>query len=60
MVDEDIIQSLTYDEKVECIVNALATPIWRRRIGDEMLNKLISDVYFEIKERKEKEKYERI
>ena len=53
MVDNGIIQSLTYEEKIESIVSALATPVYRRRINDETLNKLIADVYFEMKERNE-------
>jgi len=60
MVDNDIIQSLTYEEKIECIVSVLATPIFRRKINDETLNKLIADVYFEMKERKENDSHERI
>lgn len=60
MVNNDIIQSLTYEEKIECIVSALATPIYRRKINDETLNKLIADVYFEMKERKENDSHERI
>lgn len=60
MVDNDIIQSLTYEEKIECIVSAFATPIFRRKINDETLNKLIADVYFEMKERKENDSHERI
>ena len=57
MVDNDIIQALTYEEKIECIVSALATPIFRRKINDETLNKLIADVYFEMKERKENDSH---
>lgn len=60
MVDNEIIQSLTYEEKIECIVSALATPIFRRKINDETLNKLIANVYFEMKERKENDSHERI
>ena len=50
---------LTYEEKIETILSILATPIWRRRLNDDMLNKLITDVHFEMKERKTKQ-YERI
>lgn len=46
-----MVENLTYEEKIECIVSALATPIFRRKINDETLNKLIADVYFEMKER---------
>ena len=52
MVDNDIMQSLTYEEKIETILSILATPVWRRRINDDMINKLITLTYFEIKERK--------
>ena len=47
-----MVKDLTYEEKIECIVSALATPIYRRRINDETLNKLITEAYFEMKERK--------
>ena len=44
---------LTYEEKIETILSILATPIWRRRLGgDNELNKLITEAYFEMKERK--------
>ena len=59
MVDNDIMQSLTYEEKIETILSILATPIGRRRINDDMINKLITEAYFETKERKI-EHYERI
>lgn len=52
MVDDDIMQSLTYEEKIETILSILSTPIWRRRINDDMINKLITLAYFETKERK--------
>ena len=29
MVDDDIMQSLTYEEKIETILSILATPVWR-------------------------------
>ena len=46
---------LTYEEKIETILSVLATPIWRRRLGgDNELNKLITEAYFEMKERKMK------
>ena len=45
-------ETLTYEEKIETILSILATPIWRRRLKDDMLNKLITEVYFETKERK--------
>lgn len=54
MTNEDIIQSLTYEEKIETILSILSTPIWRRRLGDNDLNKLITEAYFEMKERKTK------
>lgn len=47
---------LTYDEKIETILSILATPIWRRRLNDDVLNKLITEAYFEMKELKSKEK----
>lgn len=53
MKDNNIIQSLSYDEKIESIVSTLATPFYRRKLNDETLNKLITDVYFEMKKRKE-------
>ena len=59
MAAEDITKVLTYEEKIEIILSILATPIWRRRLNDDMLNKLITDVHFEMKERKTKQ-YERI
>ena len=43
---------LTYEEKIETILSILATPIWRRRLNDDILNKLITEAYFEMKERK--------
>lgn len=49
---------LTYEEKIETILSILATPIWRRRLNDNTLNKLITEAYFEMKERKT-EQYER-
>ena len=52
MVDNDIMQSLTYEEKIETILSILVTPIWRRRINDDMINTLITVAYFETKERK--------
>ena len=45
---------LTYEEKIETILSILATPIWRRRLNDDMLNKLITEAYFEMKERNTK------
>ena len=45
-------ETLTYEEKIETILSILATPIWRRRLKDDMLNKLIIEAYFETKERK--------
>ena len=53
MKDNNIIQSLSYDEKIESIVSTLATPFYRRKLNDEPLHKLITDVYFEMKKRKE-------
>ncbi len=53
MSDKDIMQVLTYEEKIETILSILATPIWRRRLNDDTLNKLITEAYFEMKERKE-------
>lgn len=48
-----MVESLTYEEKIESILSILATPIWRRRLGgDNELNKLITEAYFEMKERK--------
>lgn len=47
-----MVEDLTYEEKIETILSILATPIWRRRIADETLNKLITEAYFEMKERK--------
>jgi len=47
-----MVEDLTYEEKIETILSILATPIWRRRIGDNDLNKLIIEAYFEMKERK--------
>lgn len=52
-------EALTYEEKIETILSILATPIWRRRLKDDMLNKLITEAYFETKEPKI-EYYERI
>ena len=52
MVDNDIMQYLTYEEKIETILSILATPVWRRRINDDMINTLITVAYFETKERK--------
>lgn len=53
-------EALTYEEKIETILSILATPIWRRRLKDDTLNKLITEAYFETKERKKIEHYERI
>ena len=47
-----MVEDLTYEEKVESILSMLATPIYRRRINDEEINKLITDTYLEMKERK--------
>ena len=47
-----MVEDLTYEEKIETILSILATPIWRRRLGDDDLNKLITEAYFEMKERK--------
>lgn len=47
-----MVEDLTYEEKIETILSILATPIWRRRLNDETLNKLITEAYFEMKERK--------
>ena len=47
-----MVENLTYEEKIETILSILATPIWRRRLGDNELNKLITEAYFEMKERK--------
>ena len=47
-----MVEDLTYEEKIETILSILATPIWRRKIGDKELNKLITEAYFEMKERK--------
>lgn len=57
MSNEDIMQVLTYEEKIETILSILATPIWRRRLNDDTLNKLITEAYFEMKERKIKRNY---
>lgn len=46
-----MVEDLTYEEKVESILSMLATPIYRRRINNEELNKLITETYFEMKER---------
>lgn len=54
MENKDIMPVLTYEEKIETILSILATPIWRRRLNDETLNKLITEAYFEMKERKTK------
>ena len=51
-VKEHMEEALTYEEKIETILSILATPIWRRRLNDDMLNKLITEAYFEMKERK--------
>ena len=45
-------ETLTYEAKIETILSILATSIWRRRLKDDMLNKLITEAYFETKERK--------
>ena len=47
-----MVEDLTYEEKVESILSMLATPIYRRRINDEGINKLITEAYLEMKERK--------
>ena len=47
-------ETLTYEEKIDTILSILATLIWRRRLKDDMLNKLITEAYFETKERKNK------
>lgn len=47
-----MVEDLTYEEKIETILSILATPIWRRRLRDNDLNKLITEAYFEMKERK--------
>lgn len=47
-----MVEDLTYEEKIETILSILAMPIWRRRLGDNELNKLITEAYFEMKERK--------
>ena len=49
-----MVEDLTYEEKIETILSILATPIWRRRIRDNELNKLITEAYFEMKDRKTK------
>ncbi len=54
VADKDIMQVLTYEEKIETILSILATPIWRRRLNDDTLNKLITEAYFEMKERNTK------
>jgi hypothetical protein len=54
LVKEYMEETLTYEEKIETILSILATPIWRRRLNDDMLNKLITEAYFEMKERKTK------
>ena len=54
MENKDIMSVLTYEEKIETILSILATPIWRRRLNDDVLNKLITEAYFEMKERKTK------
>lgn len=48
-----MVEDLTYEEKIETILSILATPIWRR-LKDDTLNKLITEAYFEMKERKTK------
>ena len=53
MKDNAIIRSLSYEEKIESIISTLVTPIYRRKLNDETLNKLIADVYFEMTKRKE-------
>lgn len=47
-----MVENLTYEEKIESILSMLATPIYRRRINDEGINKLITEAYLEMKERK--------
>ena len=47
-----MVEDFTYEEKIETILSILATPIWQRRLGDNELNKLITEAYFEMKERK--------
>ena len=54
MENKDIMPVLTYEEKIETILSILETPIWRRRLNDETINKLITEAYFEMKERKTK------
>ena len=44
-------ENLTYEEKVESILSMLATPIYRRRINDDGINKLITEAYLEMKKR---------
>ena len=46
-----MVEDLTYEEKVKSILSMLAIPIYRRRINDEEINKLITDAYLEMKER---------
>lgn len=48
-----IVEDLTFEEKIRSIVNMLNTPIYRRRINNDVINKLITDVYFEMKARDE-------
>lgn len=50
--DTNMVEDLTYEEKVESILSTLATPIYRRRINDEGINKLITEAYLEMKEYK--------
>lgn len=47
-----MVENLTYEEKIESILSMLATPIYRRKINDEGINKLITEAYLEMKERK--------
>lgn len=47
-----MVENLTYEEKVESILSMLATPIYRRRINDDGINKLITEAYLEMKKRK--------
>ena len=53
-VELSMVKVLTYEEKIETILSILATPIWKRRLKDDILNKLITEAYFEMKERNTK------
>ena len=50
--DDKTVKNLSYEEKIESILSMLATPIYRRKIGNDELNKLITDAYIEMKEKK--------